>query len=77
MYSFFENTVAGQGFDIKAWTWGDGKDTVVQKLKVEQVDKIKEVMDGLQPLLDSATEKASFPAVNLAARHLGTAQSNF
>lgn len=74
---FFENTVAGQGFDIKAWTWGDGKDTVVQKLKVEQVDKIKEVMDGLQPLLDSATEKASFPAVNLAARHLGTAQSNF
>lgn len=74
---FFEDTVTGQGFDIKAWTWGDGKDTVVQKLKVEQVDKIKEVMDGLQPLLDSATEKASFPAVNLAARHLGTTQSNF
>ena len=73
---FFEDTVTGLGFDIKAWTWGEGKDTVVQKLKVEQVDKIKEVMDGLQPLLDSATEKASFPAVNLAARHLGTAQSN-
>ena len=74
---FFENTVVGQGFDIKAWTWGEGKDTVVQKLKVEQVDKIKQLMDGLQPLLDSATEKASFPAVNLVARHLGTTQSNF
>ena len=28
---FFEDTVTGLGFDIKAWTWGEGKDTVVQK----------------------------------------------
>lgn len=72
----FEETVTGAGFDVKAWTWNDGKDTVTQKLKVDQLDKIKEVMDGLQPLLDSASEKTSFPEVNLVTRHLETAKSN-
>ena len=54
---FFESTVSGLGFEVKAWTWDEGKNDVTQKLKVDQVDKIKEVMKSLQSLLDSATEK--------------------
>ena len=71
----FEETVSSLGFDVKAWTWSEGKDTVVNKLNGEQVEEIKGVMDKLQPLLDLTSEKTSFQKVDLINRHLKTAQA--
>lgn len=72
----FSNDVTGVGFNKKAWTWGDGKDSVKTILTGKQVDTIKTRFQAIQPLLDQATEKADFPEVNLEKRHLATATEN-
>lgn len=72
----FSNDVTGVGFQKKAWTWGDGKDSVKTILTGTQVTTIQTRFQAIQPLLDQATEKADFPEVNLEKRHLATATEN-
>lgn len=72
----FSNDVTGVGFNKKAWTWGDGKDSVKTILTGKQVSTIQTRFQAIQPLLDQATEKADFPEVNLEKRHLATATEN-
>lgn len=72
----FSNDVTGVGFNKKAWTWGDGKDSVKTILTGKQVTTIQTRFQAIQPLLDQATEKADFPEVNLEKRHLATATEN-
>lgn len=72
----FSNNVTSIGFNKKAWTWGDGKDSVKTILTGKQVTTIQTRFQAIQPLLDQATEKADFPEVNLEKRHLATATEN-
>ena len=53
----YDTSLTSLGFGTMAWTDGEGNDSVVSKLKNEQVETLKEKSKDLQAALDDATEK--------------------